>query len=37
LTIIQFARASIWSEELNNLLPFKRDVLDIEVAVDSPG
>jgi predicted enzyme related to lactoylglutathione lyase len=29
--------ATIWSENLNNLLPFYRDVLRLPVAVDSPG
>ena len=27
----QFAGASIWSSDLNNLLPFYRDVLGIKV------
>jgi predicted enzyme related to lactoylglutathione lyase len=27
---------SIWSEDLNNLLPFYRDVLGLEVAIQSP-
>ncbi len=35
--IKQFAGASIWSEDLNNLLPFYRDVLGIKVAMESPG
>jgi lactoylglutathione lyase len=35
--ITQFAGASIWSEDLNNLLPFYRDVLGLKVAQDSPG
>ena len=30
--IKQFAGASIWSEDLNNLLPFYRDVLGLKVA-----
>ncbi len=34
--IKQFAGASIWSEDLNNLLPFYRDVLGLEVAMESP-
>jgi predicted enzyme related to lactoylglutathione lyase len=34
--IKQFAGASIWSENLNNLLPFYRDVLGLKVAMDSP-
>ncbi len=29
--------ASIWSEDLNNLLPFYRDVLRLEVSVQTPG
>ena len=35
--IKQFAGASIWSEDLNNLLPFYRDVLGLKVTMDSPG
>jgi predicted enzyme related to lactoylglutathione lyase len=35
--IKQFAGASIWSEDLNNLLPFYRDVLGLTVAMESPG
>jgi predicted enzyme related to lactoylglutathione lyase len=35
--IKQFAGASIWSEDLNNLLPFYRDVLGLNVAQESPG
>jgi len=35
--IKQFAGASIWSEDLNNLLPFYRDVLGIKVTMESPG
>ena len=35
--IKQFAGASIWSEDLNNLLPFYRDVLGIKVLLESPG
>ena len=27
---------SIWSEDLNNLLPFYRDVLGLKVAMESP-
>jgi predicted enzyme related to lactoylglutathione lyase len=34
--IKQFAGASIWSEDLNNLLPFYRDVLGLKVAMESP-
>lgn len=29
--------ASIWSEDLNNLLPFYRDILGLEVTVRTPG
>ncbi len=29
--------ASIWSEDLNNLLPFYRDVLGLEVSIQTPG
>jgi predicted enzyme related to lactoylglutathione lyase len=29
--------ASIWSEDLNNLLPFYRDVLGLTVAYEQPG
>lgn len=32
-----FAGASIWSEDVNNLLPFYRDVLGLTVAMESPG
>ncbi len=35
--IKQFAGASIWSENLNNLLPFYRDVLGLKVAMQTPG
>ncbi|HLF26836.1 MAG TPA: VOC family protein [Anaerolineae bacterium] len=35
--ITQFAGASIWSENLNNLLPFYRDVLGLKVTRESPG
>jgi predicted enzyme related to lactoylglutathione lyase len=35
--IKQLAGASIWSEDLNNLLPFYRDVLGLRVASESPG
>lgn len=34
--IKQFAGATIWSENLNNLLPFYRDVLGIKVTDESP-
>jgi predicted enzyme related to lactoylglutathione lyase len=29
--------ASIWSEDLNNLLPFYRDVMGLKVAYEIPG
>jgi catechol 2,3-dioxygenase-like lactoylglutathione lyase family enzyme len=29
--------ASIWSEDLGNLLPFYRDVLGLKVAIQTPG
>jgi len=35
--IKQFAGASIWSEDLNNLLPFYRDVLGLTVTNSSEG
>ncbi len=35
--IKKFAGASIWSADLNNLLPFYRDVLGLKVAMESPG
>jgi len=35
--IKKFAGASIWSEDLKNLLPFYRDVLGLNVAMESPG
>jgi predicted enzyme related to lactoylglutathione lyase len=34
--IKQFAGATIWSEDLNNLLPFYRDVLGVKVTDVSP-
>ena len=34
--ITGLAGASIWSEDLNNLLPFYRDVLGLKVAMESP-
>jgi predicted enzyme related to lactoylglutathione lyase len=34
--IKQLASASVWSEDLNNLLPFYRDVLGLKVAMESP-
>jgi predicted enzyme related to lactoylglutathione lyase len=35
--IKQFSGVTIWSEDLNNLLPFYRDVLGLNVASESPG
>ncbi len=35
--IKQFAGASIWSADLNNLLPFYRDTLGLNVVMESPG
>lgn len=35
--IQQFAGASIWSADLHILLPFYRDVLGINVLMESPG
>ncbi len=35
--IRKFAGASIWSEDLNNLLPFYRDMLGLKVVSESPG
>ena len=32
----QFAGASLWSENLNNLLPFYRDTLGMNVMMESP-
>ena len=29
--------SSIWSEDLNNLLPFYRDVLGLKVGLEAPG
>ena len=29
--------ASIWSEDLNNLLPFYRDVIGLPVGMEAPG
>ena len=29
--------ASVWSSDLNNLLPFYRDVLGLKVGIDTPG
>jgi hypothetical protein len=31
------AGATIWSENLNRLLPFYRDVLGLTVGIESPG
>jgi predicted enzyme related to lactoylglutathione lyase len=35
--ITRFAGASIWSEDLNKLLPFYRDVLGLKVTMESPS
>jgi predicted enzyme related to lactoylglutathione lyase len=35
--ISRLSGATIWSEDLNNLLPFYRDVLGLKVAMESPG
>lgn len=35
--ITGLSSVSIWSEDLNNLLPFYRDVLGLEVTVQTPG
>jgi lactoylglutathione lyase len=35
--IKEFAGVSLWSEDLNNLLPFYRDVLGLKVAMESEG
>jgi predicted enzyme related to lactoylglutathione lyase len=35
--ITKLAGASIWSEDVNNLLPFYRDVLGLAVTVQTPG
>jgi predicted enzyme related to lactoylglutathione lyase len=32
-----FSGASIWSEDLNNLLPFYRDTLGLTPVIESPG
>ena len=29
--------SSIWSEDLNNLLPFYRDTLGLSVGMEAPG
>lgn len=35
--IQHFVSATIWSADLNNLLPFYRDVLGLKVNLESPG
>lgn len=35
--IKRFAGASIWSEDLNKLLPFYRDTLGLKLISESPG
>ena len=35
--IKEFTGASIWSEDVNNLLPFYRDVLGVKVVMEAPG
>jgi predicted enzyme related to lactoylglutathione lyase len=35
--IQNFVSATIWSADLNNLLPFYRDVLGLKVGMASPG
>jgi len=35
--ITGFSGVSVWSEDLNNLLPFYRDILGINVTMESPG
>jgi predicted enzyme related to lactoylglutathione lyase len=35
--ITGLSSVSIWSEDLNNLLPFYRDVLGLKVTVQTPG
>ena len=35
--IKQFSGVSLWSEDLNRLLPFYRDVLGLKVINESPG
>jgi predicted enzyme related to lactoylglutathione lyase len=35
--IKQFSGVTLWSEDLNNLLPFYRDTLGLKVALESPG
>ena len=35
--IKRLSGASVWSEDLNNLLPFYRDVMGLKVGLESPG
>lgn len=35
--IKEFSGTTIWSEDVNNLLPFYRDVLGLKVALESPS
>ena len=35
--ITELRGASIWSEDLNKLLPFYRDVLGLKVSIETPG
>jgi predicted enzyme related to lactoylglutathione lyase len=35
--IKRFAGATIWSEDVNNLLPFYRDVVGLKVVMEAPG
>ena len=35
--ITRFRSAAIWSEDINNLLPFYRDTVGLPVALESPG
>ena len=35
--IKQFSGVSLWSADLNNLLPFYRDTLGLKVIMESPG
>jgi predicted enzyme related to lactoylglutathione lyase len=37
MMIKRFVGATIWSEDLNNLLPFYRDVLGLKVTMESPA
>ena len=34
---MQFVGTSLWSEDLNNLLPFYRDTLGLKVMIESPN